>query len=326
MFVRYQIEKIEKEASLMSKCIIAVAIIVLVGLATYVAVVRFGIYEFLSKLKIAIIPSAIFGTLACIFIWLNRNYWKSIETEATSTHFATWFFLVLNFIIWPIQLVRIIVYFLGFLWPINWINLVKTRKMPISCSLMLGLHGGVGAYCMVVTANFLLSVAGIPLPVAPAKFLTSFPLPKDAFATIIPYQVLASMVSPAIILVLYACFVEEVMFRLPLALFKKFGMYPVAFLVSFLFIYLHALSRLSLDSLSLLQVLTCIACANAVFVALYTRTLCIWCSIVAHLVYNLMVLASVPPFIAFILLLFCSMLYIAMAKMCKVGTWSRQSS
>jgi len=306
--------KLEENISLMSKCLISTAITLLIGLATYIAIREFGLYEYLSKLHIAMIPSAALGILTCTFIWLNRKFWKDIVTKATFAHFVTWTAIIFLFIISSEQF-RLLIYFLGFLLPTAWINLVKPKKVPpLPYSLFLGLHGGIGAYCMVVLLNFLLSFAGIPLPVSPSKILFGHVIPKDAILTILPYETLAS-IAPVYLVVLYACFIEEIMFRLPLSLFKKFGMYPMAFLISFLFIYLHALSRLSLDPVTLVQVLICIAFANAIFIAVYTRTLCIWCSVVAHMIYNMMVLAQVPLVAALAILMFNGVLHILLAKM-----------
>jgi len=327
-----------KNISLMSKCLISVAVTLLVGTATYIAIQEFGLENYLSKIHIALIPSIALGLLTCIFIWINRKYWNEVISEATFVHFVTWTVIVFLFIITS-GMLRLLVYFLGFLYPTAWISLLKYREKPdLLYSLFLGLHGGIGAYCMVVILNWILSVAGIPLPASPSSFinmLTARPridllllLPKSyilhygqAFVhlfsrvTILPIWELATLVQPIFLVVIYACFIEEVMFRLPLALFKKFGMYPMAFLISFLFIYLHALTRLSLDPATLVQVLSCIAFANAIFIAVYTRTMCIWCSVVAHMVYNLLVLSQTPPIVALGILMLNGVLHILLVKL-----------
>ena len=346
---------------IMHRCLACVVLVLLVGVVTYIAVYKLGVPP--NKLQLAAIPAAVLGTLTVLFIWLNRDCWVKVESKARPEHFAFWLIIVGAFIYAAYKNdldLMIFVYLFGFGLPVVLINLVKGQCKPIDYSLLLGVHGGIGAYAMVLLVLWLLQYANIPFTVVTATIAglaalvgalaargvtpslallgvfaavyTAAPLlgiepPRldmtlsglvHPTGTIIPYHVLASFVAalfPPWIVLLWASFVEETMFRLPLALFKRYGMYFVGFIVSFFFIYLHIFGYIELEPSTLLQVLTCIACANAMFVAVYTRTLRLWSSVVAHLLYNVQVLAQVPLLVSLVMLMLDGILHILLVRL-----------
>lgn len=282
---------IAKPVSMMEKCIIATTLIAALGVVSYVAVVRFGLVNVLGKLQLALIPSVILGVLTVLFILLNRNCWmNNLESHATIAHFLTWILLILAFIIFDDPKTRLLVYLLWPIAPVTWYfsNIVRVKPCTeMLNTIMLGIHGGLGAYTLVlVTIRIMEWLRVTPILAQPAMIAQS----------IIPPDMIASAVGTGMVpfMLLLAAFIEESMFRLSLAVFSRFGTYTIAFLVSFLFIWLHTFTRMYLDPTTLLQVTTAIALANAVFIAVYTRTLCIWCSILSHTLYNILVITQAP--------------------------------
>ena len=304
--------EVVEAVSLMHRCLVCVVLVLLIGIASYVVVYRLGLPEALDKLQLAAIPAAVLGVLTSLFIWLNRECWLQIKSRATLAHFFFWLIIVTAFIYAALRGntdLMITVYLFGFGLPVMMLSLVKGQCKPLDYSLLLGIHGGVGAYALVMLTLWLLEHVHVPFTVVTAS--------QAPTCTIVPYDLLASFtaqVLPPAVVLLIASFVEEVMFRLPLALFKKYGMYTVGFLVSFLFVYLHVFGYMHLEPEALLQVLTCIACANAMFIAVYTRTLNLWSSVIAHLLYNVLVLAKIPLVVALAALLVNGIIHILLVR------------
>lgn len=290
----------EVPVSLASKCLVTVLLILVIAGITYAATVWFGIVEVLNKWYLAAIPSAVIAVLTVLFIKLNRFVWSEVESCTRIIFPIAWSCIIALF-----AATKSIIVYLGlFIIPISWLFCVK--KIPrtdLSTVIIYGWHGGVGAYTLVCLTSFILGFAGIKLPIETANFLFYHLTTKTHLLTIVPYEVIASTL-PAIplLLFIYAAFVEEVMFRLPLILFKEFGMYTIGFLVSFIFTYLHILTRIDLPPVDLYQVVTSIAIANAVFIAIYTRTLSVVASTLSHIIYNVFVIMQIPCWLSMTIL------------------------
>jgi len=221
---------------------------------------------------------------------------------------------------------------LAFLWVVDWQSWIQAKYTQLY-SVLFGLHAGTGAYLLVAglhilieavrpveasvglalvtstLASFLavalastrlwlaaLSVAvlvGVGLyatKVATPSIEPLLLIPLSELTTVMPF-VTAEML-PIVVPVL--AMVEEVMFRLPLLLFKEFGMYANAVAVTAIFAYLHVFTRLGLPLDEYVASLTAITAAGAVFTATFCCSLCILASSMAHIAYNLMVIMHVP--------------------------------
>jgi len=311
---------VREEISLMSKCLATVFLILTIAIITYAVTSWFGITEILNKWYLAAIPSVTIAVLTILFIRINKFMWEGVETCGRLIFVLAWFCIIVLFLsVIGNKIASMIVYFMGFIIPLSWLFCIrKIQPMSTIDSVVYGWHGGVGAYALVCLTSFVLQYAGIKLPIETANFL-NYHLTNIHVLSIIPPNVIASFIPGVLPLLLFAYvgFVEEVMFRLPLIIFKDFGMYNMSFLISFIFIYLHVMTRITLEPNVLYQVITSIAIANAVFIAIFTRTLNPISSIIAHILYNTFVVMQIPCWLAITILFMSGILTIMYYKLVK---------
>jgi len=222
---------------------------------------------------------------------------------------------------------------LSFLWAVDWKSWMQAKYTQLYSGIF-GLHAGTGAYLLVAALHIILhavkpaeasvglallvtaltsflaiafasprlllaatmlailSGVGIAtaLPTASLKVEPLLLIPLSELTAVMPF--ITAEVLPLIVPVF--AMVEEVMFRLPLLLFKEYGMYANAVAVTAIFTYLHVFTRLGLPLDEYVTSLTAIAAAGAVFTATFCCSLCILASSIAHMVYNMLVIYQVP--------------------------------
>ena len=293
-----------KVVTLMSKCLAVVVFILAIAVSTFVIVEKFGIFNILNKWHLIIIPSATLGILTLLFIWLNREVWENVTSNSMFIHlFAYACILSIFTSVYDVECLNLVVYLGLFLSPLFMMYVIKKYKpTPLLKSFMYAIHGGFGAYVLVVLLNYALGYAGLEFPIIEASWKMGN---IYSMSTLIPPEMIASVVGAEMLPIIFilAAFAEETMFRLPIVVFRNFNIYLIGFLVSFTFSYLHILTRIDLPPEVLLQVITSIAVANAIFVAIFTRTLRVEASAISHLIYNILIIENVPLLPCIILLI-----------------------
>lgn len=310
---------VREEITLMSKCLATVFLILIIAVTTYAATFWFGIPEVLNKWYLAAIPSIVIGVLTCLFIRLNKFMWIEIESCSRLIYVIVWFGIIVLFLaVLQNKYASLVVYMLGFMFPISFMYCIrKLPQMNYTDAVIYGWHGGVGAYALVCLTSFLLGYAGIKLPIEEANFLNHYLTSKFILTILQPEVIATTLPTIPLLLFTYAAIVEEIMFRLPLIYFKEFGMYNMSFLISFIFVYLHVLTRINLPPIDLYQVITSIAIANAVFIAIFTRTLNPIAPIISHVLYNTFVVMQIPCWLALTLLFISGIITIMYYKLVK---------